>query len=169
MAILTCAHLEAFKAKLEEVQQRPSARSVFEDKLMGKFREELNAGKSSDEAYDSAEAEFADAIKKAEVKDFNQAAALRVAILEAETQIAVSYSLSLCGLDESNNGAKKITHYMHTISGDVATEESWKADFDSMDVESWFGLPAEECEGRDWLSIEHLVEVEDVDGEWVES
>jgi hypothetical protein len=62
-----------------------------------------------------------------------------------------------------------MTHYMHTQSGDVATKEEWKNDFEAMDTETWFGLPAEECEGRDWLDIDCLVEVEEEDGEWVEA
>ena len=34
----------------------------------------------------------------------------------------------------------------HDISGDVATEQEWLDDFETMDRESWFGLPIEECE-----------------------
>lgn len=67
--------------------------------------------------------------------------------------------------------------YMHTTSGDVATEQEWRDDFDGMDIESWFGLPADECEGLHWIedNIDSqtgqkiLIEVEkDTDGEWVE-
>ena len=59
--------------------------------------------------------------------------------------------------------------YMHEISGDVASMGDWKADFENMDIESWFGLPAEECEGLDWIKGGKLIEVEqDEDGEWVE-
>ena len=59
--------------------------------------------------------------------------------------------------------------YMHTLSGDVATVEEWKDDFDSMDLETWFGLPIDECEGLDWLADQkYLIEVvQDKDGEWV--
>jgi hypothetical protein len=58
--------------------------------------------------------------------------------------------------------------YIHEISGDVASLSDWKADFDSMDVESWFGLPADECEGMDWIEGGKLIEVvQDEDGEWV--
>ena len=60
--------------------------------------------------------------------------------------------------------------YMHEGSGDVASLENWKSDFNNMDVESWFGLPAEECEGLHWLNdAPWLIEVEQVDGEWVEA
>ena len=63
-----------------------------------------------------------------------------------------------------------LTCYMHTHSGDVATFEMWKNDFDAMDVESWFGKPAEECTDLHWLSDNNsLVEVEWIAGEWVES
>ena len=59
--------------------------------------------------------------------------------------------------------------YMHEISGDVASRDVWKADFENMDIESWFGLPADECEGLDWIECGKLIEVEqDEDGEWVE-
>jgi len=61
--------------------------------------------------------------------------------------------------------------YMHTVSGDVASRVDWKNDFDYMGVESWFGVPAEECEGLDWLKDQkYLVEVvKDETGEWVEA
>ena len=63
-----------------------------------------------------------------------------------------------------------LTCYMQTQSGDVATAEMWKDDFDAMDVESWFGKPAEECTDLHWLSDNNsLVEVEWIAGEWVES
>lgn len=64
-----------------------------------------------------------------------------------------------------------LTCYMQTQSGDVATAEMWKNDFDAMDVESWFGEPAEECADLHWLSDNNsLVEVEfDTDlQEWIE-
>lgn len=65
-----------------------------------------------------------------------------------------------------------LTCYMQTQSGDVATAEMWKNDFDAMDVESWFGKPAEECTELHWLSDNNsLIEVEfDTDlQEWVEA
>lgn len=43
------------------------------------------------------------------------------------------------------------TFYIHHTSGDIATLADWRADFESMDIESWFGLPAEECEGLHWI------------------
>lgn len=58
--------------------------------------------------------------------------------------------------------------YMHEISGDVASLQDWKLDFDNMDLESWFGLPADQCEGLDWIKGGKLIEVKQVDGEWVE-
>lgn len=61
--------------------------------------------------------------------------------------------------------------YMQIDSGDVATAEMWKSDFDAMDVESWFGKPAEECKDLHWLNdMPALIEVEfDTDlHEWVE-
>ena len=64
---------------------------------------------------------------------------------------------------------KQIKMYMHEVSGDVASLESWKDDFDRMSLESWFGLPAEECAGKDWIAGGKLIEVEqDEHGEWVE-
>ncbi len=65
-----------------------------------------------------------------------------------------------------------LTCYMHTHSGDVATFEMWKSDFENMDVESWFGKPADECNDLHWLNdMPYLVEVAFcVDSqEWVES
>jgi len=43
------------------------------------------------------------------------------------------------------------TFYIHTISGDIATLDSWRSDYDSMDIESWHGKPAEECNSGDWI------------------
>lgn len=65
-----------------------------------------------------------------------------------------------------------LTCYMQIDSGDVATAEMWKDDFDAMDVESWFGKPAEECTELHWLSDNNsLVDVEfDTDlQEWIEA
>lgn len=61
--------------------------------------------------------------------------------------------------------------YQHKISGDVASESDWKDDFDGMDVESWFGFSAEECEGLHWLNDStFLVEVKrDENYDWVEA
>lgn len=44
------------------------------------------------------------------------------------------------------------TFYMHTVSGDVAKLEDWRADYDSMDKEAWHGKPAEECDPDHWLA-----------------
>ena len=65
---------------------------------------------------------------------------------------------------------KSATHLMHTWSGDVATVEDWRSDFEGMDVESWFGVEADACEGRDWLDVDcfAVVEKNDDTGEWVE-
>ena len=65
-----------------------------------------------------------------------------------------------------------MTCYMQIVSGDVATAEMWKNDFDAMDVESWFGKSAEECEGLHWLNdMPSLIEVVfDTElQEWVEA
>ena len=60
-------------------------------------------------------------------------------------------------------------NYMHTQSGDVASEQDWKDDFDNMDLESWFGVDSEECKDLHWLyDQKHLVEVEKIEGEWAE-
>jgi len=45
----------------------------------------------------------------------------------------------------------EITVYKHLESGDVATIEDWKNDFEGMDVESWFGLEKENCNADDWI------------------
>lgn len=62
------------------------------------------------------------------------------------------------------------TYYMHTVSGDVATKDEWRADFESMDIETWFGLPVEQCRNLDWIGdAQFLVEVrQDENGKWVE-
>ena len=63
-----------------------------------------------------------------------------------------------------------MTYLMHTISGDVASRDEWKDDFNSMDVESWFGLPADECGDLHWLDDQPcLIEVERVNNEWVDA
>ena len=62
-----------------------------------------------------------------------------------------------------------LTCYMQIDSGDVATAEMWKRDFDAMDVESWFGKPAEECTDLHWLNDNNsLIEVEFDQQEWIE-
>lgn len=52
------------------------------------------------------------------------------------------------------------TFYIHTISGDIATLADWRADFESMDIESWFGLPAEECDPANWIDGGKLQAIE---------
>ena len=60
-------------------------------------------------------------------------------------------------------------YYMHRESGDVATKREWREEFENMDIESWFGLPENECYGVDWIAGGHLIRVVMVDGEgWVE-
>lgn len=61
------------------------------------------------------------------------------------------------------------TYYMHTVSGDVGSFEDWKNDFDCMDIESWFGMPIEECVNLHFIDdIPQLVEVKkDDQGDWV--
>lgn len=62
----------------------------------------------------------------------------------------------------------KTTYYMHKISGDVASDQDWHDDFKKMDVESWFGLDAKDCEGLHFIDdCEYLIEVEkSASGEW---
>ena len=73
----------------------------------------------------------------------------------------------------------KTTYLMHTACGDVATIEQWENDFKNMDIEPWFGLPAEQCEGLHWINDNvdsgdcdkkpFLVEViQNEQGEWIE-
>lgn len=54
----------------------------------------------------------------------------------------------------------KYTVYLHTISGDVATLSDWRADYESMDVESWHGKPAEECDPENWIKDGKLEAIE---------
>jgi hypothetical protein len=46
--------------------------------------------------------------------------------------------------------------YVHIVSGDTQSLADWRADFESMDIESWYGLPAEECKGC-WIQAGKLV------------
>jgi len=50
--------------------------------------------------------------------------------------------------------------YVHTISGDIATLDDWRADYESMDVESWHGKPAEECNRENWIKDGKLEAIE---------
>ena len=61
--------------------------------------------------------------------------------------------------------------YMHEVSGDVASMSDWESEFNSMDVESWFGKEESDCENLHWLNdAPWLIEVEqDEEGEWVEA
>lgn len=65
------------------------------------------------------------------------------------------------------------TYYMHKESGDVATEQEWRDDYENMDVESWFGKSVDGITNEDtenWAEGGHLIEVvKDADGEWVEA
>ena len=62
-------------------------------------------------------------------------------------------------------------YYMHKESGDVATEQEWRDDYESMDVESWFGKSVDEITDADkeeWIVGGHLIAVElGADGDWV--
>ena len=59
------------------------------------------------------------------------------------------------------------TFYMNPYSGSVATKQEWKSDFDSMDAEAWFGLPAEDCKDLHWLKDSCLLEVaKNSEGDW---
>lgn len=52
------------------------------------------------------------------------------------------------------------TFFIHTISGDIATLSDWRADYESMDVESWHGKPAEECNPDNWIEDGKLEAIE---------
>lgn len=52
------------------------------------------------------------------------------------------------------------TFYIHTISGDIATLSDWRSDYESMDVESWHGKPAEECNPEQWIEDGKLETIE---------
>lgn len=52
------------------------------------------------------------------------------------------------------------TFYIHTISGDIATLDNWRSDYESMDAESWHGKPAEECNAEEWIKDGKLEEIE---------
>lgn len=43
------------------------------------------------------------------------------------------------------------TFYQQQQSGDVATLSEWRSDYQSMDIESWHGKPAEECDPESWI------------------
>jgi len=61
--------------------------------------------------------------------------------------------------------------YMHTQCGDVATREEWRENFENMDEESWFGKESTDitsADRREWLAGGKLIEVELVNGEYVE-
>lgn len=49
------------------------------------------------------------------------------------------------------------TYYMHLVSGDIATLDDWRADYESMSKEAWHGKP----DGReeDWLKDTMLCEL----------
>ena len=59
-------------------------------------------------------------------------------------------------------------YYMQAQSGDVATEEDWKDDFENMDLESWYGCEAKDANLDRWIEGGNLIEVERVEGEWIE-
>ena len=66
-----------------------------------------------------------------------------------------------------------IKMYMHKVTGDVTTEAEWRADFESMGLESWFGRDIDDISCHDienWLYCDgFLIEVEKDDlGELVE-
>lgn len=55
--------------------------------------------------------------------------------------------------------------YIHLISGDIATLEDWRSDYESMEVESWHGKPVDDCDPKDWIVDGKLVLFEGVDDE----
>lgn len=52
------------------------------------------------------------------------------------------------------------TFYINTISGDIATLSDWRSDYESMDVESWHGKPAEKCNSDKWIEDGKLEAIE---------
>ena len=55
------------------------------------------------------------------------------------------------------------TYYMQAQSGDVATEREWHDDYNSMDVEGWFGKESDDITEEDkanWQAGDNLVEVD---------
>ena len=60
-------------------------------------------------------------------------------------------------------------YYMQKQSGDVATEQEWRDDFECMDIESWSGMEAHEADPDNWIEEGGLIEVKkDENGEWIE-
>jgi len=58
---------------------------------------------------------------------------------------------------------------MHKESGEVASESDWRADYESMDIESWHGCESKDANPNNWLEEGHLIEVEkNESGEWEE-
>lgn len=71
-----------------------------------------------------------------------------------------------------HDAKRELVCYMHEWSGDVASREMWRDDFENMDIESWFGKEASECKDLHWLDDQpYLVEVEwsAEEKEWVET
>lgn len=64
-------------------------------------------------------------------------------------------------------------YYMHSVSGYVATEKEWEADYKSMDPELWFGKSSDEITDSDrdnWKGCGSLIEVvKSSEGDWVEA
>jgi len=54
---------------------------------------------------------------------------------------------------------KKDTFYMQLDSGEVATLEEWRDDYESTDFESWHGNEIEDCDPSQWIKDGHLVPV----------
>lgn len=54
-------------------------------------------------------------------------------------------------------------YYMQQQSGDVASESDWRDDYNSMDIESWFGKHVDDITEEDeenWLAGGSLVEID---------
>lgn len=50
--------------------------------------------------------------------------------------------------------------YRHIDSGDIATLDSWRSDYEAMDIESWHGHSVEECVEENWIEAGHLETLE---------
>lgn len=87
---------------------------------------------------------------------------ITIELAESAVRVAAKW------LDEQVNGngeysrmrheaQEELKLYIHLQSGEVATAEMWKDDFEKMGKDDWFGLPMEECENLHWLEDAHFL------------
>jgi hypothetical protein len=96
MKTLTANHLNAFKAKLAELNTINPC-DFFEEKIRAEYDAGRESGMNGRNAYDAAVATFKDAVQSNKDELERNTSALVLAIDEAERQIAVSVSLGLIG------------------------------------------------------------------------